>query len=118
MENGIEFIFQIIDVIFITIFVIADIVKMFMPRLDITSGIILFALTFGMVFLMMKLIEKEIIFKGLLFVISIFIFFWLLKRVEIINEVTAYTSSLIVGIVLLLATASFISLDEEGHEYV
>lgn len=113
-----ELIFQIIDVTFITIFVIADIIRMFMPSLDITSGIILFILSFGMVFLMMKLIETEIIFKGMLFFISIFIFFGLLKRVEIINEVTVYTSSLVIGILLLLATASLISPDEESYEYI
>ncbi|MCK4737138.1 MAG: hypothetical protein KAT10_01155 [Sulfurimonas sp.] len=118
MKNETEFIFQIIDVIFITIFVMIDIVKEFMPSVDIISGIILFILSLITVFLMIKLIEKKIIFKGMLLLILTFVFFALIKRVEVLNEVTAYISSLIVGILLLLAMAVFTSWDEDNEEYL
>ena len=118
MKNETEFIFQIIDVIFITIFVMIDIVKEFMPSVDIISGIILFILSLITDFLMIKLIEKKIIFKGMLLLILTFVFFALIKRVEVLNEVTAYISSLIVGILLLLAMAVFTSWDEDNEEYL
>ena len=54
MVNGTEFIFQIIDVILITIFVMVDIVREFMPSVDIISGIILFVLSLITVFLVIK----------------------------------------------------------------
>jgi len=114
MENGI---FQFIDILLITIFVIVDIIKELMPNVDIVSGVFLFTLLLGVIFLIMKLIEKEIIFKVIFLFILIFVFFGLLKRVEILNEITAYTSSLVVGILLLLTMAGFTSWDEEGEEY-
>ncbi|MCK4975259.1 MAG: hypothetical protein KAR81_08390 [Sulfurimonas sp.] len=118
MENWAEFIFQIIDVIIITIFIMVDIVREFMPSIDVISGIILSILSLITVFLMIKLIEKEIIFKGMFLLILTFVFFALIKRVEILNEVTAYVSSLIVGILLLLAMAVFTSWDEDNEEYL
>ncbi|MCK4875574.1 MAG: hypothetical protein KAS26_06975, partial [Sulfurimonas sp.] len=82
MENWAEFIFQIIDVIIITIFIMVDIVREFMPSIDVISGIILSILSLITVFLMIKLIEKEIIFKGMFLLILTFVFFALIKRVE------------------------------------
>jgi hypothetical protein len=118
MENGAEFIFQIIDVIFITIFVIFDIIKDLIPSIDIVSGIILFVLSLIVAFLMIKLIEKKIIFKGMLLLILAVVFFILVKRVEILNEVTAYISSLVIGVSLLLIMAGLTSWDEDNEEYV
>ena len=118
MQNIIDFLFQFVDMIFISIFVMADIIRLFMPDIDIVSGIVLFVLSMGMIFLMMKIIEKEMIFKSVFLFVLIFVFFGLIKRVEILNEVTAYSSSLAVGIFLLLGTAAFISLDDESEEYV
>ena len=113
-----ELIFQIIDVILITIFVMIDIVKEFMPNIDVISGIILSILSLITVFLTIKLIEKKIIFKGMLLFILTFVFFALIKRVEILNEVTAYLSSLIVGVLLLLIMAGLTSWNEENEEYI
>lgn len=118
MQNLAESVFQIVDMIFVVIFVIADIMRLFLPDMDILSGITLFFLILGMTYLMMKIIEKEIIFKGMVLFIMTLLFFALIKRVEILNEITAYSTSLAVGIFLLLITAGFVSLDDEGQEYV
>ncbi|MCF6309846.1 MAG: hypothetical protein L3J19_05145 [Sulfurimonas sp.] len=118
MQNGTEFIFQIIDVIFITIFEIIDILKELIPSADVMSGIILFVLSLIMAFLMIKVIEKKIIFKGMLLLIVAIVFFILVKRVEILNEVTVYASSLVMGISLLLTMAGLTSWDEDNEEYV
>lgn len=111
MENTAEF-------IFIAIFMIIDFVKSFMPDIDIVSGILLFALSMCVVCLMMRIVEKEIIFKGILLFLLTFIFYIIIKRVEIVNEVTVYISSLIVGILLLLTMAAFTSWDDDNEEFI
>jgi len=111
MENTAEF-------IFIAIFMIIDFVKSFMPDIDIVSGILLFALSMCVVCLMMRIVEKEIIFKGILLFLLTFIFYIIIKRVEIVNEVTVYISSLIVGILLLLTMAAFTSWDDDSEEFI
>lgn len=118
MQNIVETVFQIVDMIFVTILVIADIIRLFLPDMDILSGITIFILILGMVYLMMKVIEKEMILKAMVLFILTLLFFVLIKRVEILNEITAYSSSLAVGIFLLLITAGFVSLDDEAQEYV
>jgi len=111
MENTAEF-------VFIAIFMIVDFVKSFMPDIDIVSGIILFILSMCVVCLMMRIVEKEIIFKGMLLFLLTFIFYAIIKRVEIVNEVTVYISSLIVGVVLLIAMAAFTSWDDDSEEFI
>ncbi|MCF6340697.1 MAG: hypothetical protein L3J10_08130 [Sulfurimonas sp.] len=111
MENMAEF-------IFITMFMVVDFVKSFMPNIDIVSGIILFVLSLCIVCLMMRIIEKEIILKGMLLFTLTFVFYAIIKRVEIINEVTVYISSLVVGILLLLTMAAFTSWDDDSEEFI
>lgn len=111
MENTAEF-------VFIAIFMIVDFVKSFMPDIDIVSGIILFILSMCVVCLMMRIVEKEIIFKGMLLFLLTFIFYAIIKRVEIVNEVTVYISSLIVGVVLLITMAAFTSWDDDSEEFI
>ena len=109
MENSTGFIFQMMDIIFVTLSVVIDFIKEFLPSIDIVSGIILFALSMCVVCLMMRIVEKELIFKGIFLFILSFIFYAIIKRVEVVNEVTVYVSSLAVGVLLLITMAAFTS---------
>lgn len=111
MENTTEF----INIIFITLFIILDIIKGFLPSVDIISGITILVLSLGVVFLVMKLIEKEIIFKSFLLFLLFVSFFIFIRNLEIIDEVTFYLSSLSLGIIFLLASSAFISWDEDSE---
>ena len=55
MENSTGFIFQMMDIIFVTLSVVIDFIKEFLPSIDIVSGIILFALSMCVVCLMMRI---------------------------------------------------------------
>lgn len=111
MENTTEF----INIILITLFIILDIIKSLLPSMDIISGISILVLSLGVVFLMMKLIEKEIIFKSFLLFLLFVSFFVFIRNLEIINEVTFYLSSLSLGILFLLVMSAFISWDEDSE---
>jgi len=86
--------------------------------IDYQSGISLLLLSLITIFLMMKLFEKEIIFKSILFIILLGSFFTLLGKIKTDDLIVVYSTSLELGLVLLLAVSAFISWDEEGEEYI
>ncbi len=89
----------------------------FMPNVDIQAGIILLILSIGTMYLLMQVIEKEIIFKWMLISILIVSFFTILDKVKIIDSIAAYTASVEIGVTLLLIITFFISWDEDSIEY-
>lgn len=89
----------------------------FLPSVDIFSGIIILVLSISTLFLIMKVIEKEIIFKWILVLLLIFSFFTLLFKVEIVDDIAVYTTSVELGVLILLLTTLFISWDEDSIEY-
>ena len=95
-----------------------DIIKGLLPSVDIISGISILMLSLGVVFLVMKLIEKEIIFKSFLLFLLFLSFFVFIRNIEVVDEVTFYLTSLSLGILFLLATSAFISWDEDIEYYV
>ena len=105
------------DLILTNIVIFLKSFNSFLPSVDIFSGIIILVLSISTLFLMMKVIEKEIIFKWMLVLLLIFSFFTLLFKVEIVDDIAVYTTSVELGVLILLLTTLFISWDEDSIEY-
>ena len=86
--------------------------------IDYQSGISILLLSLITIFLMMKLFEKELILKSMLFIILLGSFFLVVTNINTNNSIIVYSTSLELGLVLLVIVSIFISWDEEGEEYV
>lgn len=91
--------------------------RSFMPNVDIQSGIIILILSIGTLYLIMQIIEKKIIFKWIFILLLTFSFFTLLFKIEISNDITVYTTSVELGVLILILITFFISWDEDSMEY-
>lgn len=113
-----EFMIQIVYAIFSGITLIINIINEVLPIIDIFSGMAILILSIGTIYLIMKLFEKEILFKTTFIIILSASFFALIRSIDVGNEMTVYLTSLEVGLAFLIIMACFSSWDEESENYI
>ncbi len=106
-----------VDFTLTNIVIFSETFKGFMPSVDIQSGIILLILSIGTLYLITQVIEKEIIFKWMFILLLLVSFFTILFKIEIIDSIATYTTSVELGVIILLVLTFFISWDEDSVEY-
>lgn len=92
-------------------------VLIFVPIIDIQSGVLLLLSTLITIYLAIKLFEKNIILKTFFFLILVSSFFKLVSTLESDNDLTVYLTSTGLGIFILIIMASLTKWDDENNHY-